>query len=173
MRTPQAILALLAIGACGIPALAQQKWTAYRYPDQGFSIAFPGEPRLAAKPLAGKYPLTRHDYLFAAGNNVFEVTVLEYADGPGPDKVDVAHLSGLIASYVRGSGSTLRTQNLVTLAGVPGLEGVSEDGTHDRCHLVDVLAAGARIYLVVSEGPKGHETSAAARRFRDSFRLIK
>ena len=117
MRTPQAILALLAIGACGIPALAQQKWTAYRYPDQGFSIAFPGEPRLAAKPLAGKYPLTQHDYLFATGNNVFEVTVLEYADGHGPDKVDTAHLSGLIASYVRGSGSTLRTQNLWARAG--------------------------------------------------------
>jgi len=49
---------------------------------------------------------------------------------------------------------------------------VTEDPKHDRYHLIDVLAAGTRAYLLISVGPKGHEASTDAKRFRDSFNLI-
>ena len=52
------------------------------------------------------------------------------------------------------------------------MEAVTEDVAHDRYHLVDVLASGTRVYLVASEGPKGHDTSAEAKRFLGSFKLL-
>jgi hypothetical protein len=100
------------------------------------------------------------------------VSVLEFVGGRGGEKLDTAYLARLIASYAKGSGSTLPSQNPATVAGQTGLEAVTEDAEHDRYHLINVFAAGVRVYLVVSEGPKGHEVSAEAKRFRGSFKLI-
>jgi len=36
-----------------------------------------------------------------------------------------------------------------------------------------MFIVGTKLYLLVSVGPKGHETGADASRFRDSFRLLK
>ena len=170
MRASQAIVTL-AVAACSVSALAEEKWTAYRYPDRGFVIAFPGTPKISAKPIAGDRPLTRHEHQFAAGNRVYDVTAIEFA-GNVTDKTSNAYLARLIAAYAKGSSSTLLTQNLISVAGHSALEAVTVDEAHDRHHLVDVLAAGGRVYLIVSEGPKGHETSAEGRRFRDSFKLL-
>jgi hypothetical protein len=86
--------------------------------------------------------------------------------------LDTAYLGRLIASYAKGSGSTLLSQNPVAIDGRAGLEAVTEDPAHDRYHLIDVLPTRGRVYLLVSEGVKGHEASMEAKRFRDSFKLI-
>jgi len=38
--------------------------------------------------------------------------------------------------------------------------------------LADLIADADRVYLIASIGPKGHESSADAKRFRDSFKLL-
>jgi hypothetical protein len=73
---------------------------------------------------------------------------------------------------VKGSSSTLRTQQPRTIAGQSGVEAVSDDDQNNMHHLIDIVIANGRVYIVVSAGPKGHETGADAMRFRDSFALI-
>jgi len=167
-------LAVMAIvGIAGLlPVRAQETWTEYRAAEQGFVISFPGAPKLATKALAGKTPLTHHEYKFVAAQRVYEVSVLEFANGGSRKMWDTAYLGRLIALYAKGSGSSLLSQNPTAIGGRSGLEAVTEDPIHDRYHLIDVLAAGTRVYLLISIGPKGHEASIDAKRFRDSFNLI-
>jgi hypothetical protein len=166
-------LALLAFAfAASAPAAAQEKWTDFRDSAQGFAVQFPGPPKVTSTQVAGKFPLTHHQYQLAAANRVYNVSVMEYAKGSSPDTSGTAYLSILIANYAKGTKTVLRTQNTTTIAGHPALEAVTEDAANDRYHLVDIFAAPPRVYLIVSEGPKGHESSAEAKRFRSSFNLI-
>jgi hypothetical protein len=172
MRRYLPVVAVLCILAwCG-PAMAQAGWTDYRSPDQAFAVQFPGAPGVTSKPVAGKTPVTEYQYQYATPALVYCVTVIQFTSGQGPDHPDNAYLSGLVAAYARGSKTTLISQNPKTVAGRPSLEAVTEDAAKNRFHLLDVFVSGARVYLIVSEGPKGHETSADAKRFRDSFKLL-
>jgi hypothetical protein len=162
------VFASMAIAlAAAAPAAAQQAWTDYRSAEHGFAVSFPAAPK--PKPNAGER--APFEIQAAAGNKIYDITVIEPAGG-GPEKSDTAFLGRLIAAYAKGSASTLRSQNPTTVAGRPALEAVTEDPAHDRYHLVDVFAAGGRVYIVGSMGPKGHEASADAKRFRNSFKLI-
>lgn len=172
VRRVRAALAIVCIAACSGLAAAQEQWSQYRYPDQGFAVQFPGVPKLTSTPLAGPTPATHHLYQAQAAGKAYSISAIAFANGRGPANADLAYLDRLVASYAVGSKTTLRSQNPTTLAGRPALEAVTEDAALDRYHLLDVLAAGARVYLVISEGPKGHETSSDAKRFRDSFTLI-
>ena len=122
--------------------------------------------------LAGKMPLIYHEYQFATDREAYQVSVLEFVGNVSQETWDTVYLGRLITSYARGSGSTLRSQNSTIIGGRTGLEAATEDPTHDRYHLIDVFAAGGRVYLLASEGPKGHEASADAKRFLDSFKLV-
>ncbi|HKA65590.1 MAG TPA: hypothetical protein VKD00_07720, partial [Methyloceanibacter sp.] len=46
-----------------------------------------------------------------------------------------------------------------------------DDGKGKVNHLVSIVPAGDRIFMLVSAGPRGHATSDDAERFRNSFRL--
>ena len=59
-----------------------------------------------------------------------------------------------------------------TIAGRAGFEAIADDSKGKLSHLIDVVPAGDRIYMLVSAGPHSHATSGDAERFRDSFRLI-
>ena len=171
MRRRLAVMTIVGIAGL-LPVRAQETWTEYRAAEQGFVISFPGAPKLATTALAGKTPLTHHVYKSMAAQRAYEVSVLEFAGGVNGQKWDTACFGRLIAAYAKGSGSSLLSQNPVTIGGRSGLEAVTEDPKHDRYHLIDVLAAGTRVYLLISVGPKGHEASIDAKRFRDSFSLI-
>jgi hypothetical protein len=73
-----------------------------------------------------------------------------------------------------GSGSSLRRKGAApaTIADRLGYEAILDDGRGKLSHLLDIVAAGDRIYLLISAGPKDHATSDEAKRFRDSFRLL-
>jgi len=76
--------------------------------------------------------ISRHEYQFATDRKAYQVSVLEFASNISQEKRDTAYLGRLVASYARGSGSTLRSQNSTTIGGRSGLEAVTEDPTHDR-----------------------------------------
>ncbi len=170
MRMRFLLATALFFAACSVAA-AQPKWTEYRYAEQAFAVQFPGAPRVKSKTLEAKTPVTHFEALFADARNVYDVSVMAFA-GPGPSNPGPAYLSRVIATYAKGSGSTVRTQNPATVAGQPGMTAVADDEANNRYHAVDAFVRGARIYLIVSVGPKGHETSAEAKRFRQSFKLI-
>jgi hypothetical protein len=64
----------------------------------------------------------------------------------------------------------LRTSKAATIAGRPGIDGISEVG--NSTHQVQIMASGDRVYMVIYVGPKGEENSSDATRFRNSFKLI-
>ena len=172
MQRVRVALAIFCFAAWGGAAAAQAQWSQYRYPDVGFAVQFPGAPKISSTPLAGTTPATHHQYQAEAAGKVYRISAIAFANGRGPENPDLVYLDRLVAAYAVGSKTTLRSQNPITIAGHPALEAVTEDVAHDRYHLLDVLAAGPHVYLVISEGPKGHETSTDAKRFRDSFTLI-
>jgi hypothetical protein len=164
--------ALLALSLAFIaPAAAQEKWVSYRDPAQSFAVQFPGPPKVTSAQLTGKFPLTHHQYQFFGDHRVYNVSVMEFTKG-SPDTSGPVYLAHLIASYAKGSGTTLLTQTIATVADHPAMEAVTVDPAHDRYNLIDVLTSGPRVYLLASEGPKGHETSVEAKRFRSSFKLL-
>jgi hypothetical protein len=167
MRLRGALTVLLLVAA--LPAAAQQ-WVPLRDTTNGFSARFPGTPRADSKPVEGKFPLTLYQYQLADGSGVYDISVVAFAGGHNPNP-GPAFLAVMIANYARGSGATIRTQYAVTLAGRPGMEAIADDVAHNRFHLIDVLVQGTRAYLIVSEGPRGHETGPEAVQFRNSFRL--
>jgi hypothetical protein len=163
--------ALFALALAAGTAAAQEKWIDYREPAQGFAVQFPGPPKVTRTDVRGKFPLTHFQYEFVTANRVYNISVMAFTKD-APDTSGIAFLSGLIANYAKGTKTALRTQNTAAIAGHPALEAVTEDAANDRYHLVDIFAVAPRVYLIVSEGPKGHETSTEAKRFRNSFKLI-
>jgi hypothetical protein len=153
-------------------ARAETKWLDYRDPKRGFSIQFPGAPQLKTHPLAGFDGVTDYEYRLSAANYVYSVSVMQFGAGQGPRAPVVPLLDVLLNNYAKDSGSTLRDRKSTMLSGQAGLEAVTEDAAHDRYHLVDLFAAGDRVYLVVAVGPKGFEAGDDAGHFRDSLKLI-
>jgi hypothetical protein len=170
-RFPVVAITLCIASWCGATA-AQGEWSEYRYPDQGFAVEFPGEPTVTSAPSEGERRLMDYQYQYKFDRETYFVMVMQFTDGRGPDDPDTAYLQRLVAAYAEGAKARRRTQYAAFLAGHPALEAITEDVANDRYDLLDVFTAGVRIYLIVSEGPKGHEDSAEAKRFRDSLKLL-
>jgi len=164
-----ALLALVAL-----PAAADDlQWTLFRSPEHGFSADFPRAPELTTSGTPGKDTLVQYEFQAPIGDNyAYEVAVLEFGSGYVAPKPGVDIYTKLIEGYAKGSDSTVRTQQPRTIAGLPGREAITDDDAHNMHHLVDFVIANGRTYIIVSAGPKGHETSADALRFRDSFALL-
>ena len=83
--------------------------------------------------------------------------------GTGPKNPDQKYFQNLMKNYTEGSNTTLRTSKAATIAGKPGIDGISDAG--NSAHQVQIMAAGDRVYMVIYVGPKGQENSADATRF--------
>jgi hypothetical protein len=138
----------------------EEKWTEFSSPKYGFAALFPKTP--AESPVGPN----QRNFLNDLGNTAYFVSVLEKA---APNQ----NWQKLVEAYAKGSGGKVKTQRPATLAGRPGVEAITEDEANNISSLVYMIVVGNRLYQVVSAGPKGHETSADAYRFRDSFRLLR
>ena len=177
-----ATLGLLLLAA-GSPALAEDQptaqaaaeepqWTEFQSTERGFAISFPGTPKATSAPVEGQNPLLQYDFQVSLGEDtVYSVVVFEYPAGKGPSPDTDAYLK-LVNAYAKGSESRLRKRGPATIAGRPGFEAIADDGKSKLSHLIDVVPAGDRIYMLVTAGPKGHATGDDAERFRDSFRVL-
>jgi len=150
----------------------EPQWAEFQSPERGFAISFPGTPRTTSTPVEGQNPLLQHDFQVSVGEDiVYSVVVFEYPAGKGPSPDTDAYLK-LVNAYAKGSESRLRKRGPATIAGRPGFEAISDDSKSKLSHLIDVVPAGDRIYMLVAAGPKSHATGDDAERFRDSFRLL-
>jgi hypothetical protein len=154
------------------PAAEEPQWAEFQSSERGFAIAFPGTPKTTSAPVEGQNPLLQHDFQVSVGDEtVYSVVVFEYPAGKGPSPDNDTYLK-LVNAYAKGSESRLRKRGPATIAGHPGFEAISDDGKSKLSHLIDVVPAGDRIYMLVTAGPRGHATSKDAVRFRASFRIL-
>jgi predicted Zn-dependent protease len=104
------------------------------------------------------------------GQESYFVSVIQMAKGDGPQNPGEAYFAVLMKAYAEGSSTTLRSSRMTTWAGHTAMEGISD--ADSATHLIDMTAAGDRVYLVVFAGAKGAENEPRATRLRDSFKLL-
>jgi hypothetical protein len=135
-------------------------------------VSFPGAPKVTTAPVEGQNPLLQHDFQVSLGEDtVYTVVVFEYPQGKVP-KADTDYYVKLINAYAKGSETRLRRRGPATVDGRAGFEGIADDGKNKLTHLVTVVPAGDRIYMLASASPRAKGIPEDAERFRDSFRLL-
>ena len=156
-----------------VPAVpAAPQWSEFTSDKQGFSVSFPGTPKVTTAPVEGQNPLLQHDFQVSLGEDtVYTVVVFEYPQGKVP-KADTDYYVKLINAYAKGSETRLRRRGPATVDGRAGFEGIADDGKNKLTHLVTVVPAGDRIYMLASASPRAKGIPEDAERFRDSFRLL-
>ena len=153
----------------------EPQWAEFQAPERGFAVSFPGTPKLTSTPVEGQNPLVQYDYQVNVGDDtVYTVVVFEYSSGKGPSPVTDDFYVKLVNAYAKGSDSRLRKRGAATVAGRSGFEAIADgdSGKGKLNHLVDVVPAGDRIFMLVAAGPKGFATGDEAEKFRDSFRVL-
>lgn len=179
MSIRSVILGVLLLAAGYAPSFAEDRpasqdpqWTEFKSPERGFAISFPGQPRTTSAPVEGQNPLIQYDFQVSVGEDtVYSVVVFEYPSGKGPNPDNDAYLK-LVNAYAKGSETRLRKRGPATIDGRSGFEAIADDSKSKLSHLIDVVPAGDRIYMLATAGPKSHATGDAAMRFRDSFRVL-
>ena len=163
------VFALLMFALQLLPVSAQDQWREFRADADGFVVSFPQEPTVTSRRIKDT-KATQSMFLIEKGELAYLVSVIHMEKGTGPKNPDLKYFQNLMKNYTGGSSTTLRTSKAATIAGKPGIEGISDAG--DSAHQVQIMAAGDRVYMVIYVGPKGQENSADATRFRSSFKLI-
>ena len=164
----QFVFALLMLGLQLLPASAQDQWREFRADADGFVVSFPQDPTVTSRRIKDS-KATQSMFLIEKGDLAYLVSVVHMEKGTGPKKPDHKYFQNLMKNYTDGSETTLRTSKPATIAGKPGIDGISDAG--NSAHQVQILASGDRVYMVIYVGPKGQENSADATRFRNSFKL--
>jgi len=91
--------------------------------------------------------------------------------GKAPNPAGDSLYVKMVSAYAKDSESKVRKRGPATIAGRQGFEAITDDGKCKFNHLVSIVPAGDRIYMLVSAGPRGHATSDDAERFRNSLHL--
>jgi hypothetical protein len=160
MRVLAALVTLISL-AFSDGATAQERWIEFSSPRYGFAALFPKAP---TESLDG----TTRKFLAAVGNSAYLVSV---TDLPAATKADDAFYWDVVQGYAKGGKLTLRMHRPVTFVHNAGVEVIADREDNNVHSLAYIFPVGKRLYQVMSAGPKGHETTADAHRFRDSFRL--
>jgi hypothetical protein len=161
---PHLAAAAAILFASTLAAVGADDWQRVASQADNFVIDFPGPTEFTSSKKASNQSEQR-DWDFSP-------TVFQRRPGALTGK-GTAFYHGLIASIARAADCAVRDEHDRTIAGYPGFEVVCDsNGSFDLHQLIDAVIVGDRLYMIVSAGPKGHETSAKARRFRDSFKLL-
>jgi hypothetical protein len=154
----------------------QPQWREFHFPERGFVASFPGiteKPKPESTPVSGQNPLLQHDYqVKAEKDTVYSIVVFEYPEGRAPNPPKPDYFAKVVDAYAKGSNSTVRTKTAKLVDQRPGYEAVAEDGRGAANHLINLVANGDRVYMIISAGEKGHAKDDDAKRFRDGFRLL-
>ena len=148
------------------------RWSEFQSPGRGFAVSFPGTPQATSAAVAGLNPLVRYSFQANEGDNtVYTVVVLAYRAGKALNPPDPDLCAKMVSAYAKDSQSRVRKKGPATIADHEGFEAITDDAKAKVDHLVDIVPAGDRIYMLISAGPKGHAASDDAAQFRNSFRL--
>ena len=152
------------------------QWREFHFTERGFVASFPGvtqKPKPISTPISGQNPLLQHDYqVKAPQDTVYSIVVFEYPEGRAPNPPKHDYFEKVVAAYAKGSNTRVQSDRAKLIQERPGYEAIAEDSRGKLNHLIDLVANGDRIYMIISAGPSGHAKSENAERFRDSFRLL-
>ena len=161
--------ALLTLVLQFAPASAQDQWRTFRSDSDGFSVEIPRTPVITSRRI-GKTDATQTMFLIEEGPIAYLISVIQMAKGSGPKNPDNAYFQNLLKNYTEGSKTALRASRPATVAGKPGIDGISDAG--QSAHVVQITASGDRVFMVIYVGAKGQESGPDVTRFRKSFALI-
>lgn len=169
-----ATMSLLLLIAWPVPGSARTSWQLVRSSADNFAAMFPGRPNFSRKRVNGTRAV-QDTWAFNIGDReTYQLAVISYPPGTLPAVPTVAYYTRLCNAYAHGSKTRLRSQYATTISGHPAAEAIFDDATGANLHhLFDAVVVGSRLYIIVSAGPRGHEASSAALRFRNSFQLIR
>jgi hypothetical protein len=162
-----ALAALIAVAAV---AGAKATWTPYSAPIDGFTISFPGAPKVATAKSPATVDGFYRTYAVDLTNSAFLVSVLHYPTASTPPATDATYRT-FLDNYASGSACKIRSTRDLTVGGRPALEAVCLDAKAKIDHVVDTFLNGDYLYIVVSAGPKGYAKGTTAATFRDSLSL--
>lgn len=143
-------------------------WTELRLPEHDFSVMFPGTP--SPKDVPSDPGLRSYEFITKSSNDVYFIVISYYQPGTTPTTSEIYRAT--IDACAKRSQSAVLWRNPITLAGHEGAEALLDKQDHSISFLIDLVMIGNRLYLIASSGPKGHENSSDAARFRDSFHLL-
>ena len=161
MRRFLTALVLLSLQA-GL-AVAQDQWRESRSDSDGFSVSLPQTPVITSRRI-GTSSATQANFLIENGSITYLVSVIQTEKGTVPQNPDRAYFQNLMKNYVEGSKTTLRTSKPATIAGKPGIDGISDAG--NSAHQVQVLAAGVHISRWSMSARRVRRAALTANRFR-------
>ena len=171
-----AILGAAATASAEAPSKDAAPWNEFHFSERGFVASFPGiteKPKAESSPVSGQNPLLQHNYQVLSGKHtVYSVVVFEFPEGRAPNPPKPDYYQKVVEAYAKGSNAKVSSKKSQTIDRRPGYQAIAEDSRGKRNHLIDLVANGDRIYMLVSAGPKGHANSENAERFRDGFRLL-
>jgi hypothetical protein len=147
-------------------------WKTYSYPEDGFSVSFPLEPKILSKEMPMPDGGTAESRMYQLGpngaNGGVMVSMFHFgalAPGKSPDQVLQDGKNGAL----RQTQSHLISEKKITLGDAQGLEIVAEDPTfHVKARL---FVSGTRVYSVMEVYPVG-KPFAQAEEFLESFRIV-
>ena len=157
------ITVLVAMIAASAPAGAQS-WKEYEYPDEGFTVAFPAEPKVATTPYQ------------ASGGRLIEASVYYVVQEGGDFKVTVADMSrtdmseGNVMAYavfMLSRGGEIKIDIPHSTRRIVGRQ-VSIDGVDGSQTYAAVFFHNRRLYQIEGTVPAGGSTADAIR-FQQSF----
>src|SRR5438128_948357 len=149
----------IAVLVCGSVAAAQTEavrgldWRDFKSEDGGFSIKFPGSPKVDKSDLhLGPVALTRHTHSLLIGDMSFDIDYMDLAPGSDPDAAMEGGVSGLIRSMTARGATVLTTEN-VTRGSCSGREitlSIVNPGTAKRGFSdTQVFGSGLRFFTIV------------------------
>src|SRR5262249_18031974 len=109
------------------PAAAQDQWREVRGDAYGFVVSMPQDPTYTSR-IIGTSKATQTNFLIENGPITYLISVIQLEKGKGPKNPDGPYFQNLMKNYTEGSTTTLRTSKIVTIAGKPGIDAISDAG---------------------------------------------
>jgi hypothetical protein len=162
MRLIVLMIAMLVGGG----AAAAEGWREYSYPDQLFTVAFPGDPQIEATTyeVADHRTVEAHVYSVRQDNAVFKVTVAELADSGLAESAVINHAINMMSE---GGEVKVNFPHRVDRVYGRQLSIVGRDGTRSMAALFDY---NGRLYQIEGKAlPAENEATADAIRFVQSL----
>jgi hypothetical protein len=160
---------VLAVPLIGPGAHAAELWSEYQSQAGGFSVIFPGTPKMTAE--AGTATsVPSHEFLVQLGPVVYAVSYEDFAPGTLAAQSTERVLDTARNRLVKGQPVKLLADRTVHAGKESGREVVfqEEDG-YTQVYRIYVIKD--RLYQTITGGPAGSDQSADVVRFHQSFRL--
>jgi hypothetical protein len=160
------LIALIAAALFTATPLAAQGWAEYAYPDYGFSVAFPAEPRIQETTYQAAEGTAVPARVYSVAQNGAEL-ILTVAELSGTTIGENAVLDYAVANLTRGSTIKVDIPHRISAVYGRQLSIAGADGSHSS---IAVFYYKQRLYQIEGKAlPAKTDASADAIRFQQSL----